>query len=224
MALTGMAGEAVADRAAHPTEEPLGDLRFRALMPEAEWASLPLPVRRRFSKRLAGGKTVVYTGEILETRMSRAGWCLAQLARLVGGPLPTSTDAHVPSVVTVTEDMATGGQIWTRLYAHRNGFPQIIHSSKRFAGETGLEEYLGYGFGMVLTIHARDGALVFRSDRYFLQLFGHRFVLPRWLSPGVMTVSHAEIGGGRFSFVLQVEHPRFGELVHQSVAFRETMS
>ena len=37
----------------------LGDLRFRALMSEADWAALPLPIRRRFSKRLAGGDTAV---------------------------------------------------------------------------------------------------------------------------------------------------------------------
>ena len=106
--------------------------------------------------------------------MSRLGWWLAQLARVVGGPLPISRDANVPSVVTVTEDIATGGQIWTRLYARRSGFPQIIHSSKRFAGPTGVEEYLGHGFGMELTIHARDGARVFRSDSYFFELLGRR--------------------------------------------------
>jgi hypothetical protein len=205
------------------TDGSLGDLRFRALMPDEEWASLPLPIRRRFSKRLAGGKTVVYTGEILETRMNRAGWCLAQLARLIGAPLPTSTDAHVPMIVTVTEDMETGGQIWTRLCTRRNGFPQIINSSKRFSGPTGIEEYLGYGLSMALTIHARDGALVFRSDSYFFRLLGWSFKLPAWLSPGVMTVSHAELGEGRFNFTLDVVHPVFGVLIRQSAAFRETM-
>ena len=200
----------------------LGDLQFRALMTDEEWASLPAPIRRRFSKRLAGGDTIVYTGEILETRMSGVGWCLAQLARLVGSPLPTVADAHLPSVVTVTEDIATGGQIWTRLYAHRRGFPQIIHSSKRFAGPTGIEEYLGHGFGMALTIHARDGALVFRSRSYFLQILGRRYTLPAWLNPGVMTVTHAELGGDRFVFTLEVVHPRLGLLIRQSAAFRET--
>lgn len=200
----------------------LGDLRFRALMPDAEWESLPLPIRKRFSKRLADGKTAVYTGEILETRMNRAGRCLAQLARLIGAPLPTSTDTHVPMIVTVTEDMETGGQIWTRLCTRRNGFPQIINSSKRFAGPTGIEEYLGHGLSMALTIHARDGALIFRSDAYFFRLFGLSFKLPAWLSPGVMTVSHAELGEGRFIFTLDVVHPVFGVLISQSAAFRET--
>ena len=199
----------------------LGDVRFRALLSAEDWAALPLPIRRRFSKRLSGGNTIVYAGEVLETSMCRAGWCLAQAARLIGAPLPTSRNAHVPSVVTVTEDLATGGQIWTRLYARRNGFPQVIHSSKRFAGPTGLEEYVGYGVGMSLTVHVKDDALMFRSHRYFLQLFGRRITLPAWMTPGALSVTHAEVADGRFSFTLQIVHPRFGLLIRQMGIFRE---
>jgi hypothetical protein len=217
-----------------PRSEPkpeLGDLRFRALMTEEEWFSLPLAIRRRFSKRLAGGQTIVYAGEILESWTSRAGWWLAQAARLIGGPLPLARDAQVrsarvpttrvASVVTVTEDMASGGQIWTRLYARRKGFPQVIHSSKRFAGPTGLEEYVGRGVGMTLTTYARQGALVFRSKNYFLELFGRRLFLPAWLTPGTLYVTHAELPDGKFSFTLQIFHPRFGLLLRQMAIFRE---
>src|SRR5262245_36294612 len=123
----------------------LGDLRFRNLLPERDWAALPKAIRRRFSKRLADGNTAIYAGEVLETWMSGAGWLLVQVLRLIGAPLPTDRSVHVPSVVSVTEDMTTGGQIWTRLYARRDGFPQVVHSSKRFAGPTGLEEYVGFG-------------------------------------------------------------------------------
>jgi hypothetical protein len=200
-------------------------------MTEAEWFSLPLAIRRRFSRRLAGGQTIVYTGEILESWMSWAGWWLAQVARLIGGPLPLTPDAqvrrarvptvHVASVVTVTEDMATGGQIWTRLYARRKGFPRVIHSCKRFAGPTGLEEYVGRGVGMTLTVYAREGALVFRSKNYFLELFGRRLCLPEWLTPGTLYVTHAELPDGKFSFTLQIFHPRFGLLLRQMAIFRE---
>ncbi len=198
----------------------LGDLRFRALMSEDDWAALPMPIRRRFSKRLSGGKTAVYVGEVLETWMSRAGWCLVQAARLIGAPLPTDRRRHSPSIVTVTEDIASGGQIWTRLYV-RNGFPQVIHSAKRFAGVTGLEEYVGYGISMALTIHVNDEALIFRSAGYFLQMFGRRIPLPRWLAPGALSVIHAEVGDGRFSFTLQIAHPRFGLILRQMAIFRE---
>jgi hypothetical protein len=200
-------------------------------MTEEEWFSLPLAIRRRFSKRLADGQTIVYAGEILEPRMSRAGWWLVQAARLIGGPFPLTRDievrsrraptVHVASVVTVTEDMATGGQIWTRLYARRKGFPQVIHSSKRFAGPTGLEEYVGRGVGMTLTVYAREGALVFRSKNYFLELFGRRLFLPAWLTPGTLYVTHAELPDGKFSFTLQIFHPRFGLLIRQMAIFRE---
>lgn len=199
----------------------LGDLRFRALIPPEEWAGLPLPIRRRFSKRLAGGRTVVFVGEVVETRMSLGGRLLAQAARLIGSPFPTSTDSGVPSVVSVTEDFATGGQIWTRLYARRAGFPQVIHSSKRFFGPTGLEEHVGGGVGMMLTVHAEAGALVFRSAGYFVNVFRHRIPLPGPLTPGLVSVTHRECGDGRFSFTLDVTHPRFGLLIRQCALFRE---
>jgi hypothetical protein len=153
--------------------------------------------------------------------MTLAGWLLAQALRLVGAPLPTVRCAHVPSVVTVTEDKASGGQIWTRIYARRHGFPQVVHSAKRFAGPTGLEEYVGYGVGMALSLHVREGALIFRSRNYFLQLFGRRFVLPKWLCPGELTVIHAEVPDGRFSFTLQLVHPRLGLLMRQMALYRE---
>jgi len=208
-----------------PRSDPnLGDLRFRALLPDREWSALPGAIRRRFSKRLPCGGTTVYAGEVLETRMNVGGWLLAQALRLVGAPLPTARCVHLPSVVTVTEDKASGGQIWTRIYARRKGFPQVVHSSKRFAGPTGLEEYVGYGVGMSLDLRVREGALIFRSRDYFVQLFGRRFVLPAWLCPGELTVIHAEVPDGRFSFTLQLIHPRFGLMLRQMALYRELAS
>lgn len=199
----------------------LRDLRFRALMRDSEWSSLPSAIRRRFSKRLPCGGTTVYAGEVLETRMTFAGWLLAQALRLIGGPLPTTRCVHVPSIVTVTEDRLSGGQIWTRIYARRKGFPQVVHSAKRFAGPSGLEEYVGYGVGMALDLTAHEGALIFRSRDYFVQLFGRRVSLPRWLCPGELTVIHAEVPDGRFSFTLQLVHPRLGLVLRQMALYRE---
>jgi hypothetical protein len=36
-----------------------GEFRFRALLSDADWWRLPPVVRRRFSRRLAGGEAVV---------------------------------------------------------------------------------------------------------------------------------------------------------------------
>jgi hypothetical protein len=197
------------------------DLRFRTLLSDDAWKRLPPATRQRFSKRLADGSTAVYVGEVTRISFSRAGWWLAQIARLIGGPLPTSTDTHVPSIVTVTEDAATGGQIWTRIYARRNGFPQVIHSSKRFAGTTGFEEYLGFGVGMALRIAVDGQALLFRSAGYFMQAGRLKFSLPAFLTPGALTVTHTDLGNGEFQFDLGIIHLRFGMLVRQSAVFRE---
>jgi len=202
----------------------LDDNRFHALLSDADWGRLPLAIWRRFSKRHADGKTVVYVGEVDESGFSRIGWWLAQLARLVGGPLPTGSETGVPMIVTVTEDAASGGQIWTRICARRSGFPQVIHSSKRFAGPTGLEEYVGYGISMALRIFVEREALVFRSVDYSLQVGPWRLPLPAWLTPGDLTVTHSDLGGGAFRFTLEIVHPRFGRLLCQSAVFREAAS
>ncbi len=200
----------------------LDDRRFHDLLPDEEWGRLPLAIWRRFSKRFADGETVVYVGTIEEASFSPAGWWLAQLARIIGAPLPLCAETGVPMIVTVTE--ARGGQIWTRICTRSDGFPQVIHSAKRFAGPTGLEEYVGYGVSMALRIFVEHEALVFRSVGYSLQVGWWRLPLPDWLTPGDLTVTHSDLGGGRFRFTLDVVHPRLGKLIRQSAVFMEATS
>jgi hypothetical protein len=200
------------------------DHRFHALLPDADWGRLPVSIWRRFSKRLSDGATIVYVGEIDQAYLSRAGWWVAQFARLIGGPLPTANEIGVPMIVTVTEDAASGGQIWTRITGRQHGFPQVIHSAKRFAGPTGLQEYLGFGLSMELRIAVADAALEFRSTGYALQLAGFRIKLPVWLTPGDLTVTHSDLGCGAFRFTLEIAHPRFGCIIRQSAVFREATS
>ncbi|WP_342111378.1 DUF4166 domain-containing protein [Methylobacterium sp. SI9] len=201
------------------------DLRFRALLPERDWASLSPAVRHRFGKRLTQGASAVYVGHIVGMRISRLGWVVAQATRLVGSPLPLERQTGRAGVVTVTEDPDGGGQIWTRLYARASGFPQVIHSVKRFAGPTGLEEHVGAGVGMTLTVTVSDGALLFRSHSYFVDCRGHRLHLPSWLTPGALTVTHADAGAdataGAFRFILDIEHPWFGQLIRQEALFQD---
>jgi hypothetical protein len=199
----------------------LGDVRFRALLADEDWAALPAAVRRRFSQRLGDGNPAVYVGRVVETRMSRAGWLLAQALRLIGGPLPTAREAGGCAVVSVTEDKSGGSQIWTRLYARRRGFPQVIHSRKRFCGPTGIEEHVGCGVGMTLRVAVEHRALIFRSCRYFVDLGRRRVVLPAWATPGALTVKHCEEAGEGFVFSLEIVHPSLGLMIRQVASFRE---
>jgi hypothetical protein len=196
------------------------DLRFASLLGREAWASLPEPVRRRFSKRLAGGAAAVYVGEVTGIWANPLGKTLAHAARLIGGPLPLAFDAPAASVVTVIEG-GRGGQVWTRLYARRLKFPQVISSAKRFQGPTGLEEHVGRGVGMALVASVEAGVLCFRSAFYFVDIGRLRLRLPRWIEPGRITVTHEELGEGRFAFTLDIRHPLFGALLHQRAVFWE---
>ncbi len=206
---------------AHSDDGEVADLRFRSLVGEEAWGRLPEAVRRRFAKRLADGETVVYEGHVARTELTRAGRVVAFLARAIGGPLPTIRGATGPAVVVVREDTGLGGQSWTRIYARPGSFPQVVHSAKRFCGPTGLEEYVGCGVGMTLDVSVIDGALVFRSRGYFLEIGRWRLRFPRVLEPGVMEIVHRDERDGEFSFRLTLTHALLGRLVHQLAYFRD---
>ncbi len=197
------------------------DHRFRQLLTREAWASLPLAVRKRFSKQLTGGATAVYAGRVTEFEISVTGKVLAHALRLIGAPLPLFKDIDVPTVVTVTEDVKTGGQIWTRTYANRTGFPQVIHSAKRFSGPTGLEEHVGFGVSMLLEVDAGPQGIVFKSAGYQIKLGSLRLAIPELLSPGVVTVSHIEIDRTHFVFDMTLHHPLLGTLIHQTAEYSD---
>lgn len=200
------------------------DTRFHDLLGPMAWASLPAAVRHRFSRPLAPGAMRLYRGHVAQTSLSPAGRRLAALARLVGSPLPDTDAATGPATVLVTECPHLGGQIWTRTYSRPKAFPQTINSVKRFSGPTGLEEDLGHGLLMRLTLHAEQGALVFRSAGFALAIGTMSLALPGWLCPGHCTITHRDEGHGRFSFTLELTHPWLGRLAHQIAHFEEVLS
>lgn len=207
--------------AAPPPPGGLEDMRFRQLLGRDAWAGLPEAVRQRFGKRLGQGQSVNYAGEVLASRMNVSGWLLAQACRLVGAPLPLERGGGVAAIVSVTEDGASGGQVWTRVYARRRGFPQVIHSAKRFAGPTGLEEYLGGGIGIALTVSALADGIRFTSDHYYLQVGRWRLRWPRLIAPGRLTIDHRDCGAGAFTFTLALHHPLLGEVMNQHSRFHD---
>ena len=202
-----------------PNDADLHDLRFRALLGNRAWDGLPKEVRRRFSKRLSGSEVALYRGLVVQMEVSRLGWMLAQLCRLFGAPLPLNPRPGHGAIVSVSEDGRSSGQCWTRIYARPGRFPQVIHSAKRFAGPTGLEEYLGHGLGMALRAEALSDGIAFISDHYFLQLGRRRIRLPKFLTPGVTCVTHRQVAGSSVLFGLELTHPLAGVLIHQQILF-----
>lgn len=202
----------------------LGDIRFRKILGSKNWNALPYAIQSRFSKGVKGGYSTIYKGYIASTHVSRAGRVLANMLRVIGAPLPLGQhNENAPAVVTVTEDHDYQGQFWSRQYGNERGFPQVIQSSKQFSGPTGLQEYIGYGFGMTLRLAVEDEALVFYSERYFLRVMSRHIRLPKWLSKLALRVGHADHGEGWFEFSLELNHPWFGTLMDQRVMFQDPL-
>jgi len=174
-------------------------------------------------KRLADGRTAIYVARSSRSALAGLGWWLAQIARLIGGPLPISTDTHVPSIVTVTEDAATSGQVWTRIYAPRNGFPRSFTPRTRFAGQTGLRNISASVSALRCGLLSMAMDLLFRSAGYLCRSGPLKiFRLPAFPHAGALTVDPIPIlAAESFNSPLEILHPRFGMLVRQSAVFME---
>ena len=196
---------------------------FRDLVGDEDWQRLPALVQARFERELAPGEAIAFVGEVAETRMTVFGWLWAQVARLAGSPLPLKALARTSAAVVVAQDAAGTAQCWTRIYHEDGALPQVIQSTKRFAGPTGLEECVGAGVGMALSLSVEQRALVFRSTEYFWRCGWLRLHIPDCLTPGRIAVIHREERAGRFSFTLCVMHPWFGETIRQVAFFRDTL-
>jgi len=204
--------------------QPAGSVAAIAnLLDAASWARLPGEVRERFSRGFEPDATTCYRGRVTHTRLSRLGWLLAQLTRLIGAPLPLHEQPGLATVI-VTDHPGTSGQVWTRLYHKPNGVPQVIQSVKRLSGPTGLEELLGYGFSIALELSVENGALVFTGRDYFWQLAGVRFRLPACLTPGILAVKNRQQSSREFCFELTLVHPWFGKLIEQQVCFDDDVT
>ncbi len=204
---------------------PITELRFRRLLNDLEWERLPKTIKRRFGEKLVAGKTKVYSGHILETKMNWAGKILSMFMLLLGGSLPTDTNnsgaSALVSVSAYNSDNGLGGQVWTRQYGRNNRPPQTIQSHKQFSGPTGLEEYLGQGIGMTLNLKATENSLLFVAEQYFIEVFGLRIYLPKILNPGALTISHTKQSKNSFVFGMRLVHPWFGVLVTQDIIFKD---
>jgi len=191
-------------------------LDIAARMPAAGWSALPAAVRRRFA---AAHHDTTYQGA-LDLDCSLAGRAFALLARLAGGPLPGCRRQAVPARVRVYGD-GDAGVVWERHLHMPDGAVRVVRSTKMPGPGQALIERTDGGLAMVLDVFEDEGALVFRSRRYFLALGRWQLPVPTLFTPGTCRVEHRDLGAGRFRFTLSMVHPLWGRTFHQTGVFRD---
>jgi len=203
----------IADRPAAESVEPLD---MASIVGPQAWARLPAAVRRRFARAHADA---TYVGA-LDLACSPVGRCYALLTRIFGGPLTAIRSAAVPARVRVYGD-GRGGVVWERHLDAAAG-ARVVRSTK-LKGEHDhtLIERTDGGLSMVLDVYEEEGALVFRSRRYFLACGSWRLPIPMLLTPGACRVEHRDQGGGTFLFLLTMVHPWWGCTFRQSGLFAD---
>ena len=206
-------------RAATPANTALD---LPALVGAAGWSRLPLAVQHRFS---VTHDDVTYAGH-MDLRCSPIGHIYVALARMLGGPLTHLNTNSVPTTVRVC-DNGHGGVVGERsFHAERRDQARVVRSTTEIGADGTLLERTDGGLSMSLDVFEENGALVFRSRRFWLVLsmgqLGHvRLPVPTLLTPGTCRVEHANLGDGLFRFTLSMKHPLWGETFFQTGVFAD---
>ena len=199
---------------AHPAPA----LDLRAMVGAAAWARLPAAVQRRFGTAHAD---VAYEGQ-MDLRCSLVGHVYAALTRAWGGPLTHINTTALPATVRVSGN-GCGGVVWERCFhtGADSGAGRTVRSTKELGPDGRLLERTDGGLAMSLDVLEEDGALVFRSRRFWWVRGNLRIPVPALLTPGTCRVAHTDLGGGQFRFTLSMVHPWWGETFHQSGVFTD---
>lgn len=199
---------------AHPATA----LDLQAMVGATAWARLPAAVQRRFGTAHAD---VSYEGH-MDLRCSLVGHVYAALTRAWGGPLTHINTTALPATVRVSGN-GCGGVVWERCFhtGIDNGTGRTVRSTKELGPDGRLLERTDGGLAMSLEVLEEDGALVFRSHRFWWVRGRLRIPVPALLTPGTCRVAHTDLGGGQFRFTLSMVHPWWGETFHQSGVFTD---
>jgi hypothetical protein len=190
-------------------------LDIAALLGPDEWARLAPDIRRRFAP---DHPKVVYRGA-LTVRRSLIGDLYARLATAFGRPLPLLAGEDIETEVRVFPD-GRGGMVWERWLFRPGRSVSCVRSTKAIGRDGRLEERTDRGLVMALDIFVVNGALVFQSRRYAIEIFRHiRLPIPAWLGPGVCRVTHAGLSPEFFRFTLEMRHRWWGLTFQQRGIF-----
>lgn len=190
---------------------------LRAALGLTAWASLDAAIRTRFAapKSSAGLR---FAGNMQQVYCSPVGWLIATL--LAPLALVPARCAQNVAFTFQIDPGANGCLLKTRSFRWAYGAPFIFRS--QFGCAPTLHERFFGGLGMHLKLRARDGALEFLDDGYFLEVAGYRINLPRWANPRFELV-HRNLDEQRFQVLLKVSHACFGTLIYQRGEFSEDL-
>jgi len=202
------------------TNRSFASTNFPELIGE-DWSKLHPDIQIRFSQQHCH-RAVIYQGVMQEVWMSFAGRLLAYCCKLIGTPLSYSSGTHVRTEVRVYPNHKLGGMVWDRFYHFVGDEVNRVRSTKVILADRRLIEIAVSGFGMYSKVYARDGAIVFESQRFFCTIGRTRVPIPHWLSPGKTIATQRALSDGQFEFTLDIHHNLLGPMFKQVGTFRES--
>lgn len=190
----------------------------------ADWEKVDKRIQIRFDADPNPGKPIYYKGTMKLLKRSWFGWILAKMTFFTDGAFCAWNGIDIPAEIEVYKEEGCDDICKVRRYYFPNKKKPYIFISRMHLNAKGdLLEFVGAGFGMIVKVKEKDGALFFTNGSYFLQIGSIRLTIPALLSPGKVILTHTNIGANQFRIEIDITHPIFGQVFYQDGIFEDSI-
>jgi len=174
------------------------------------WQGLGNVIQRHYFLKPNSSDAICVSGEMAEIKHSLIAKLLIPFGLLFGAIVPFQGKG-IPVDVHYNANPNNSNIYWDRVLKFKRGdfhFKSYMQPVK--ANE--VIEFVRFGVGIRLAVTVEDEALVFRDMAYLWRVLGVDLPIPgRWLM-GKVYVEERPIDDRRFSMLMTLTHPWFGEL------------
>ena len=186
----------------------------------ASWKNVHPDIQERFDADPVPEQPIYFDGLMTKLDCSGLGMLLAHISSyFTTGALCPHRGTNVSAEFEVYKITGSDDIYKIRRYCFSSGKTYIFRSRMHATTEGELLEFVGGGFGMLVRVQEKEGALFFTEGGYFIGGNRWRLRLPALLSPGKVALTHANLDRNRFRISIRITHPLFGLLYDQEGVF-----
>jgi len=175
-----------------------------------KWQHLPPVIQRHYCLQANHKLANLVTGTMY-VRYPKFVRPMLFITRLMGGLVDLKGENLSVRVEKWLSADNSDTLFWKRTIQAHDGQSTVFASRMEYQQDNQLIEFVGCGFGLLLTVTVENSRLIYRSNGHLWQIGKLRIPIPDVLFLGHATITETAISENQFELDFRIKHPLFGD-------------